>query len=167
MQSKYPLHTVQRARVNKIQGAVSGLLRRLEQEADLAAKAAPVFRQDSGGAQQARRMGVVAAGVHHALCLGAVFHIVVFLNRESVDIRPQRHDTASCLFTMQDPQHTCLANTRMGNAKTVQFPLDRLCCAGLLQGQFRMTVKLPAQTDKVFLLNLLSEWIHHQSPSFF
>ena len=70
------VHAVQAAVLDHGLGAVAGLLGRLEQQAHRAVKIIPAGGEDFGSSQQGGRVGVVAAGVHHAVHGGFVGDVI-------------------------------------------------------------------------------------------
>ena len=70
------VHAVQASGLNHGLCAVGGLLSRLEQQADGAVKVIPAGVEDLCRSQQGGSVGVVAAGVHHAVHGGLVGNVV-------------------------------------------------------------------------------------------
>ena len=75
-------------------GAAAALLRRLEEHLDRAGELVLAIGQDTGDAEQHGRVGVVAAGVHLAVDLRAIRHVVLFVDRQRVHIGPEEDDLA-------------------------------------------------------------------------
>ena len=72
-----------------IQSALALLLRRLEEEQDIARKLLPAAAQGHGCAQKGSSVEIMTAGMHHIGELGADLMIIRFLNGQCVDIRPE------------------------------------------------------------------------------
>jgi hypothetical protein len=70
-------------------GPVVALLPRLEHEDDTPGELIAAPCEQARGAHQHRDMGIVPAGVHHALDLGGEFEARFLLNRQRIHVRAQ------------------------------------------------------------------------------
>src|ERR1035437_7317545 len=70
--------------------AVEALLAGLEHAQDTAGEARPTLDEQVGGAEEHRHVGVVTAGVHHAVDLGAEFQPGFLGQRQGVHVAPQQ-----------------------------------------------------------------------------
>ena len=80
----------------------SALLGGLEEEDDRAGQARPQAREHLRRAEEHRGVGVVAAGVHHALRLAAEGQVVRLVDGKRVHVGAQRDDTAGAAAA-EDP----------------------------------------------------------------
>ena len=157
MEPEDRVHAVQRPLLHEDLRAPAdtGLLRRLKDEAHRPAELLPKLRQDAGGRDEPRHVSVMPAGVHHPVRLRPVFHVVLLLDGQRVDIRPERHaPTRPCarLFARDLRRQAAVpsAESPAQNFDALDLPqffLDAVRCLELLPGQLRMPVKIPPQRD--------------------
>ena len=144
VQPKDPLHPFQSARLDKVKCAKPHLFSGLKDQPDLAAEVFPLLSQQPGRAQQAGGVGVVAAGVHDPVGLGAVGDLVQLLDGQCVDIGPQPYCVSAGPCAAKNAQHPGSPHPPVRDLPSVQLGLDPLGGVMLLHGQFRVGMQLPA-----------------------
>ena len=126
--------------------AGSLLLSGLEDQLDGAGKVCPQGPKDTGRTQQAGRVDVMAAGVHHTLVLGAVCTVVLLPDVQGIDIGPQGHHRAGPLPAFDQGYHPRFRKgVLMGD---LPFPQAGRNVAGrfvLGERQLRVLVQMPPE----------------------
>ena len=85
-------------------------------------------------------MGIVAAGVHHAVILGAVRRLIQLLNGQRVDVRTDAQDfTGFC--SLDNCNHTGGRRSQIRNPHLFQLGYDVMGGLMLLIAKFRMFMK--------------------------
>ena len=151
VQTEHALGTIQHTGCDKRLCAFSNFLTRLKHKTNLSAERVSVLRQDFRGTQKAGRVRIMTAGVHDACILRTIGALVRLLNGQRVDIRTQNQHFSVVLCAFQRAEHAGLAYARVRNAELVQFLLNALRGAELLQAQFGVPVKFPTDGYDVVL----------------
>ena len=145
------------------------LLRGLEDELHVPPQPIPQLGQDAGRAQKHRRVGVVPAGVHHAVHLGGVGQPRLLAHRQGVHIRPQGDGPPIASSAPQQPDDTMSADpgahlqpqARQNLRHKGRRPL-------LLPAQLRLPMNPAAplhDTAVVFVRKLPNLFVHPDSTS--
>ena len=130
--------------------AVVPFLPRLEHEQDLPCKAVAAGAQQAGGSGKHRRMAVMAAGVHRALCAAGEVEPSRLADRQRIHVAAQQHgarriavarpveqgDEAAGRFAVADGE-------RQASKRGLQF----VASAGAIEPEFRIGVNIAAKRD--------------------
>ena len=140
---------VEDALVEHDAGAAATLLAGLEHEAHPAMEVRASIRQQPRGADEHRRVCVVAAGVGAPLDLRAELLAALLGHRQGVGVGPQQNRRA-VRAAVQVRHHRCDAVAGAdGERETVEGVHDPLLGHGVVEPQLGMSVYVPAEADRV------------------
>jgi hypothetical protein len=109
--------------------------------------------QQMSHTQQHGGMGIMAAGVHYSLILGAVRHIILLPDGQGIHVGTNTDGGAITGANMGN--HAGTANSRLGfNTQFSQGVGHQLGRPKFLKAQFRMLVDVTPQADKFFFNGL-------------
>ena len=95
MKSKDTLYSLQVPFFYKFLCSRADFLSRLKEKTHLSAKGFLSLSQQTGCSQQAGRMSIMSAGVHHAGPSGTILCFVSLFDRQRIRIRPESNRAAS------------------------------------------------------------------------
>ena len=126
-----------------------------------------MFLEDLGSAQQHSSMTIMAAGVHHAIHLGAADTgtsqvLLGLLDRQRIAVGTQQDSlTLAGSLAFQNGYNTAMGHYFILNAHASQFLTNAFNGLVLLVGQLRMLMEIPAHFHYIGI-DFLCEFINFQ-----
>lgn len=148
MNSECCVDAVQHAARDHVERAPGVFLRWLEDAFHAAREYGPVFVKDFRGGKQHRDVTVVSAGMHDALRAALIGNIILFLNRQRVDIRAEKNGLSGPDPVDRDKRPRKLLSAGFpGDAGAGENGADPLSRVPLVSAEFRGRVESAARPD--------------------